>query len=157
MSKKKFKIYTTNGKDIWEIIFITFDEKNGDFYYGIINEGGIQTKTSRHVSGKFHSKSSDNLIYHDHGQRVNLNEFKGFESLSCIAMSPDSFKLPLFIKTYSGGKFTGSAFIDSLRNYKQININLFLLEPAKTDELTHLSDQMGKGQIIIFTQKILGL
>jgi hypothetical protein len=147
----KFKVYTTDGKDIWEIFFIKQD-KNGDFYFGGIYNGKMQVKSSRHVSGKYHTKSNDDTIYMDHGERENLKVFTGFEALGRFSLSPKNFNKSPFGKTYSGGKVTGSAFID-IRNYdKSININTFLLEPSKTERLFSVSDSMENGQLIIFTQ-----
>lgn len=150
MVKKKFKIFATNGEDIWELFFIT-QNKKGDFYFGS-NIGGTTIKTSRHVSGKYHWKNDHNDFYQDLGQRANLKEFKGFEALTGQGFPISGFETLKPFKPYSGGKINGSAFID-IRNYDElININLFLLEPSKTEELSFISSQFENGLIIIFTQ-----
>lgn len=149
MDKKKFKIYATDGKDIWEIFFIT-QTNRGDFYYGTINSFG--DKISRHVSGKFHGKTKNGDLYQNLGTRVNLKEFQGLESLSSIAINTRDLTKLSFIKRYSGGKVTGSVFIDLRNHKKHLNINIFLLEPSKTEELNFISNFFENSQLIIFTQ-----
>jgi len=150
MVKKKFKIFATNGEDIWELFFIT-QNKKGDFYFGS-SLNGIITKFSRHVSGKYHCKSDFAGYYQDLGKRANLHEFEGFESLTCHAFSVADFEKWVPFKSYSGSKINGSAFID-IRNYAElININVFLLEPTKTEELSGISSHFENGMIIIFTK-----
>ena len=147
----KFKVYATDGKDIWEILFISHN-KHGDFYYGFVDNEGPHTKSSYHVSGKFHTKSDDGKIYQDHGKGQSLKHFNGLEPLSCFGFPLTSFKRFITYKTYSGGKADCSAFVD-IRNYDEsIMLNLFLLEPSKLDELSYISSMLENGQIIIFTQ-----
>ena len=150
MKEKRFKVFATDGKDTWEIFFITQRNK-GDFYLGAIIPG-LSGKWSRHVSGKVHFKAKEPNIYQNIGERQKLTELKGIEQLSCFTIMKDAFKEQTLGKRYEGKKFDGSAFID-IRNYnKLINIVPFLLEPDQIQILANLTKFFKNAQIIIFTQ-----
>jgi len=151
MPKQKFKIFATDGENIWELFFIV-QESKGDFYFGI-DSLGLKGKFSRHKSGKAHLKAIINgeTVYLDQGFRQKLSEFKGREQLIGISISTDKFDR-FRVKPYKGKKFDGSAFID-IRNYKgQFNINPFLIEPYRLELLNDLPTLYDNSQIIILTQ-----
>jgi len=151
MKEKRFKVFATDGKNIWEIFFIT-QSSNGDFYLGDMTTG-LGGKWSRHVSGKMHYKAEKPDTYQNLGKRQKLTEFEGIEQLLCFTITKHAFKRQTPGKLYKGKKFDGSAFID-VRNYdKLINIMPFLLEPDQTRILANLTKGFLKNpQIIIFTQ-----
>jgi hypothetical protein len=145
MTKMKFKIFATNGKEIWELFFIIRSDK-GDFYFGISEP---DLKFSRHISGRMHSTVFHDII------RQRLTEFKGVEQLNHVSFSKEGLEKRNPSRQYTGGKFDGSAFID-IRNYKKLlGISVFLLEPNQVHELitTGLMNTLFKNaQITIFTQ-----
>ncbi len=151
MKEKKFKVFATDGENIWEIFFIT-QSSEGDFYLGNITSG-LNGKWSRHVSGEMHFKAKEPNVYQKMGVRQKLTEFKGVEQLLCFGITKEAFERQITGKPYEGGKFDGSAFID-IRNYNElINIMPFLLEPDQTQILANLTKSFLKdSQIIIFTQ-----
>jgi len=149
MSERKFKIFATDGKNIWEIFFITQSSK-GDFYFGCINskfEGG---KHTYHVSGERHYKSNYGKHLLPKSQR--LDRFRGIKHLLSYAIRKETFNYSCSGRLYKGKKFDDCAFID-IRNYKDlIEVSPFLLEPSKIGYLRKIVKIFEDAQIFIFTK-----
>ncbi|MCD6569056.1 hypothetical protein J7K70_02895 [bacterium] len=148
MSEKRFKIFVTDGENIWELFFITQSGK-GDFYFGSINPNFVGGKHTYHASGTRHYKS--NYGKHELPKGQKLDSFRGIEHLLSYTIRKEAFNHPFSAKLYRGKKFDGSSFID-IRNYKDlIEVSPFLLEPSKLEYLREIIKVFKDSQIIIFT------
>ncbi|MCD4781550.1 MAG: hypothetical protein K8S27_13535 [Candidatus Omnitrophica bacterium] len=147
--KKRFKVFVTDGEKIQQIFFINQTEA-GDFYFGLTIKG-LNSKFSRHQSGKTHLKVEDNR--HDLYESQKISEFRGIEHLPDFAITKDVLERLESGILYNGKKFDGSVFIDLRMYNNSIFVSPFLLEPDKMQMLANLIESLLKNlQIIIFTQ-----
>jgi hypothetical protein len=153
MSKKKFKIFVTDGENIWDVFFV-INENKGDFYYNIIFPG-LKSKYSRHKSGKTHHKGSfnDKIIDQNLGIRQKLEIFNGSEFLGGFCLITELFTY-LEKENFKSKKFNGGLLIDSRHYSGYFRISAFLIEPTKISELKEMSSFYENSQILILTETL---
>lgn len=170
MPEKRFKVFASDGEQVWGILFITQNAK-GDFYATPISPM-VEFKASRHESGFWHlrgpslgapkdpearkhrslqsekvpARSTQNTL-----RRQRLSEFREREEFFNLCVHISGFSRQAIGKPYDFKKCDGAVLID-MRRYRCAGIQAHLLEPGRMDILSAFSEFMPVLQITIFTQ-----
>lgn len=131
---KKINILYTNGNKIYRVYWVKQHKKN-DIYHGFVMEKPNNIKWSYHPDGKTHIKKLNMKTLHL-PEKTPLNNIKDLTQLNSF-YAGDEELMEKYYEKYDGKKVGTPILIDTRLFPKKssINIDLFLLNPKRTDLL----------------------